>query len=389
MSKSFGFDMLNVVQSVERWLPLTETWLYNQLRFLPKDICNHVVCETTENLGLFPCENLHALTKAAPWRYYLDKGARWIGLRRHLTFLVEQAAKHHASLLHSHFGHVGWANLAAARGIRHLTTFYGLDVNFLPMKDSRWFKRYRALFASADRILCEGPHMAHCIMALGCPEAKIKVHHLGVAVEEIPFKPRSWNVGEPLRVLLAASFREKKGLPYALEALGVLQREVPLEITLIGDAGNEARSQVEKARILAAIDKYKLGKRVRLCGFQPHQFFFQEAYRHHLFLSPSVSAKDGDTEGGAPVSLIEMLASGMPVVATRHCDIPEVVRHMESGLLADERDISGLVEQLRWWVDNPGRWQPMLECGRQHVEKEFNARSQGEKLASVYRELVG
>jgi colanic acid/amylovoran biosynthesis glycosyltransferase len=386
---SFDDKSLRVIQSVERWLPLTETWLYNQIRFLPQGIHNHVVCEATENLDLFPYENLHSLKISGNVRYYLDKGMRWLGLRHHLAFLTEQAKRNHVSLLHSHFGHIGWANLAAAQGIRHLTTFYGLDVNFLPKQDPRWLKRYRALFVGVDRILCEGPHMASCIASLGCPKTKISVHHLGVAVDEIPFAPRSWSPGEPLRVLLAASFREKKGLTYALEALGVLLHDIPLEITIVGDAGREARSKIEKAKILSVIDRLGLAPRIRLCGFQPHQFFFQEAYRHHLFLSPSVTAQDGDTEGGAPVSLIEMMASGMPVVATRHCDIPEVVRHLENGLLADERDVTGLVEQLRWWVGNPERWPAMLECGRQHVEKEFNAQTQGERLGSIYRELVG
>ncbi len=47
--------------------------------------------------------------------------------------------------------------------------------------------------------------------------------------------------------------------------------------------------------------------------------------RHHLFLSPSVTAPDGDSEGGAPVSIIEAAATGMPVVSTTHCDIPQAV----------------------------------------------------------------
>jgi len=42
-----------------------------------------------------------------------------------------------------------------------------------------------------------------------------------------------WQQGEPLRVLIAASFREKKGIPYALEALGMLQKDVSLEIAII------------------------------------------------------------------------------------------------------------------------------------------------------------
>ncbi len=69
-------------------------------------------------------------------------------------------------------------------------------------------------------------------------------------------------------------------------------------------------------------------------GYQPHSTLFAEAYRHHIFLSPSVTASTGDTEGGAPVSLIEMAATGMLIVSTTHCDIPEVIKHGVTGLLA-------------------------------------------------------
>ena len=46
---------------------------------------------------------------------------------------------------------------------------------------------------------------------------------------------------------------------------------------------------------------------------------------------------------GLPVTLMEMAASGMPVISTRHADIPELVEHQRTGLLADERDVDGLV----------------------------------------------
>lgn len=379
-----------VVHSVSSWLPLTETWLFNQVAFLPQDIKSHIVCETTQNIDTFRLPNIHALQDAPRWRCYADKVLRKLRVRRHLGFLVRQSKQHGARLLHSHFGNVGWANLEAAErvGLKHVVTFYGLDVNYLPSIEPRWYARYKELFARVDRVLCEGPHMAQCIRDLGCPSEKVMVHHLGVRVDEIPFRPRVWKPGEPLRVLIAASFREKKGIPSALQALGRLREDLELEITVIGDAGGEARSQAEKRRIIRTIEECGLQARVRLMGYQPYAVVFDEAYRHHLFLSPSVTSADGDTEGGAPVTIIEMLATGMPVVSTTHCDIPEVIEHGVSGLLADERDVDGLERHLRWMVAHPEAWRAMAEAGRRRVEAEFNARVQGERLAAIYRELV-
>ncbi|MEW5804785.1 MAG: glycosyltransferase [bacterium] len=379
-----------VFHYIPSWLFKTETWLYNQVRFLPPEIENHIVCEKTENLDQFFVPNIHALIETSAWRYFWDKGVRKLGIRQHLDFLVAQARIHHAHVLHSHFGNVGWANRGAAKlaGLKHVVTFYGVDVNYVPKNDSRWHDRYQMLFDQTALVLCEGPHMAQCVVALGCPKNKVRVHHLGVRVEKIAFRPRIWNPAEPLRVLIAASFREKKGIPFALEALARLQSEVPFEVTIIGDAGCEERSQIEKRKILSLIDKYNLKSKIHLLGYQSHEVFFEQAYTHHVFLSPSVTASDGDTEGGAPVSIIEMAASGMPIVSTTHCDIPEVIKNGVSGLLAPERDVDGLVHHLKWLVNHPSRWKQMVEAGRRHVETGYDARVQGEILARVYQEVV-
>lgn len=282
--------------------------------------------------------------------------------------------------------------VAKKAGLKHIVTFYGLDVNYLPKLNHRWYERYNAMFKQVDRILCEGPYMAQCVIDLGCPEQKVRVHHLGINVDEIlfrprMFRPRMFRPGGPLRVLIASSFREKKGIPYGIEALGRLQHDIPVEITLIGDASSEPRSQAEKQKILATIEKYKLRDKIRMLGYQPHTVLFEEAYNHHVFLSPSVTASDGDTEGGAPVTIIEMLATGMPVVSTKHCDIPGIIKHGITGLLAEERDVDGLVRHLKWLIDHPEQWHDMAESGRRHVEAEFNARVQGERLAAIYKEL--
>lgn len=350
----------------------------------------HVVCERTQNLDQFQVANIHCLADVTKWRQIWDKSLRLAGVRRHLNFLVTTGREVGAQVVHSHFGHYGWRNLAAVRelGASHVVTFYGLDVNMLPMKFPKWRRRYQQLFDEVNLILCEGPHMARCIVALGCQADKVKVQHLGVDIDQIHFMPRQYRTGDPLKVLIAASFREKKGIPDAIEALGALRNDVAVELTIIGDAGREIASKLEKRRILEALERNGFSESVRLLGYQPHETLFEEAYRHHIFLSPSVTAADGDTEGGAPVSLIEMAASGMPIVSTTHCDIPEIIQHEVTGLLAGEHDIQALVRHLKWFVENPAEWGGMLAAGRRHVEQEYGLHSQGEKLVGHYEGLL-
>lgn len=382
--------MITIIQRTGTWLPLTENWVYHQVRHLPADFDVHVVCRRTLNLDQFALGNIHCMSDEPAWRNGLDHGLRGLGLRRSLSLLTRTAREQRAAIIHSHFGDVGWHDMEAVRksGARHVVNFYGVDVNHLPSQYPKWQARYRELFSEVDAVLCEGEHMGRCVVALGCPEEKLRVNHLGVSLDGIPFEPAAYREGEPLRVLIAGSFREKKGIPIALEALARLRDSVALEITLIGDAGKGSRSQGEKRRIEAAIANHRFGDSLRTLGYLPYAKLMEEARRHHIFLSPSITAHDGDTEGGAPVSLIDMAASGLLIVSTKHCDIPAIVRHGETGLLSEERDIDGLIANLQYLVDNPGQWDAMRTAARKHVEHAFDARIQAEKLAKIYKSLI-
>lgn len=383
-------ESLTVLHNVgAQWLPQTQTWLYNQIRYLPKDIQSHIVCQNTINLDQFPWPNIHSLQKSSYIKYILERGFRKLQIQNHLPFVTKQLASLKANILHSHFGTVGWGDLTPAQeiGSKHIVTFYGRDVNYYPRSDTRWFDRYKEMFASVDAILCEGPFMAKCIIALGCPKNKVIVHHLGVGVDQIQFQPRSWSPGEELRVFLAASFQEKKGFPNALAALGILKKSIPLSITIIGDSTGEARSQKEKQKILDTVAKYQLNSKIRWLGFQPHMVMLKEAYHHHIFLSPSITAIDGDTEGGAPVSLIEMAATGMPIISTNHCDIPNVIIPNQTGYLAEENDVDGLVHCFEKLLNRPDSWADLIMAGRQRMETAFDARQQGKRLAKIYHNI--
>ncbi len=390
-TSSGGNRRVSVLHSFPIWLPLTQTWLYNQVVHAPREMVDsHVVCERLDNLGLFDVPNLFALEREPRLHSIADRALRKLRVRRHLGFQVAVGRSTRAEVLHSHFGNVGWTDAGVAHrlGIPHVVTFYGLDVNKLPIQEPVWRERYAELFAGVARVLCEGPFMARAVVELGCPVEKVRVQRLGVELSRIAYRPREWDGSGALRVLIVGSFREKKGIPDALEAVARVSATRPVEVTIIGDAGADEASTREKARILATIERHRLGARVTLMGYQRPDEVLRQAHAHHVFLSPSITASDGDTEGGAPVTITEMAASGMPVVSTTHCDIPDVVEHGRGALLAPEGDVETLAEHLLWLAGNPGAWASMTADGRARIEEHFDVTKQARQLAGHYVELA-
>ena len=126
---------------------------------------------------------------------------------------------------------------------------------------------------------------------------------------------------------------------------------------------------------------------VTITGYIPHDDLLKIAYDHHIFLAPSIYASDGDAEGGFPVILTEILATGMPVVAFDHCDIPQIIQDGKTGLLAPERDVDTLIDKLKYLVEHPEIWPEMGMSGRKLVEDEYDIRKQDERLIRIYEDL--
>ena len=209
-------------------------------------------------------------------------------------------------ILHSHFANVAWQDLPAARrtGCSHVCSVYGYDIEQLPSHSTQWRKRYDLLAKRLHGVFCEGPHVKEVMVAQGFDPDRLFVNHLGVDLESLSFRPSTWDRKVPLRVLMAASFREKKGLHYEIDALDRFASDNPVELTIIGDAGPASEQKKEKRKIMASLEKATNISTVRLLGYQPHSRLVQETKSHHVFMQPSATASNGDTEGGAPVSQI-------------------------------------------------------------------------------------
>lgn len=362
------------------YLPITENWIYSQIKHLSlyKPM---VYAPVTINLDIFPTEGLRKLKGAGKYRL-LSR------LFLYTSFFISMR-KDKPALVHAHFGPSGYIFLPLKKilGTPLITSFYGYDLSKLIKERPKWKNKYKTLFQHGDLFLVEGSRMKRSLIELGCPNEKVFVQHLGIDLDRIPFVMRNTESDGPFNILIAGSFREKKGFPHAVEAFGRLKKKYPglnLRLTIIGDSSDNQQEERQKNMILEAIRKYKLSEFVKMMGYQPYTVFIEELYKHHIFLSPSLSASDGDTEGGVPVSIIEASASGMPVVSTLHCDIPEVILNGESGYLVPERDVDGLVQALELLVLNPQSWRKIGKKGREHTEECYDVRRQIKRLEGIY-----
>lgn len=361
----------------------TMNWLYDHLRLVPR-YDNAVLCHRLQNRDEFPdipARELRARSLSRRlWRRVA--GAQlfpsdWFWLKRFQP-----------SVFHSHFGYVAVENVDLARslGVPWFVSFYGADVYEMGRLEE-WRTKYAPMFDTAARVLALGPVMAEALAAIGCPREKIRVHPLGVDANDLPLRARTRAVGEPLRVLFAGTFREKKGIRYLIEGVGLAaNRGARIELDLVGDAAGKAGDSEVKAEVLQMARDLRLAAPVRHHTFVKFKELVDMAMNAHVFVAPSITGADGDSEG-TPFVLQQMMSTGMACVSTVHADIPYLFGE-HRGMLVPERDSTAIADWLmRYWE------RPELMTGHgtalaRQIRTHFDARACAASLSGLYDEAL-
>ena len=180
-----------------------------------------------------------------------------------------------------------------------------------------------------------------------------------------------------------ASLREKKGHRFGIDAFrAVARNRDDVFMTIVGDG--PLRKFLE-----AQVRGLGLQDRITFKGNLPHGECKALLQQAHVLLYPSITASNGDTEGGAPVAILEALAVGLPVISTRHADIPFVLRDGASGILVDERDVDGMEAALRQTLERGGDVDRFASEGRRTVEERHEIELQMRSLEVIYDEACG
>jgi colanic acid/amylovoran biosynthesis glycosyltransferase len=134
-------------------------------------------------------------------------------------------------------------------------------------------------------------------------------------------------------------------------------------------------------------DETGLRDKVTFAGFLGGAELRELYHRAHLFIHPSRMTADQNQEG-VPNSMLEAMATGLPVIATRHGGIPEAVRAGVSGFLVAERDRAALHEAMLKFTSDPCLWHDMSEVASSDVRNKFEALAQIAKLEAAYDEAI-
>jgi colanic acid/amylovoran biosynthesis glycosyltransferase len=288
-------------------------------------------------------------------------------------------------LVHAHFGRLGLAALAlrdaGVTRARIATTFHGRDVTVLPAR--RGEDVYAGLLARTEAFLPVNHAFAARLQAMGADPARIHVQRAPVRIAGIPFHPPTLAPGEPVRLICVGRLQEKKGQAVALRALARLATEDPsvdYRLSIVG-GGGLADSLAQLAAGLGVAD------RVEFLGPRPHAETLERLEAAHIFVLPSLTGADGDQEG-VPVSIMEAMAAGLPVVSTQHSGIPELVADRVTGALANEGDDASLARAIAWTAAEAPHWPQMGVKARQIVEREFDVGATGPKLRALYGKIL-
>ena len=121
----------------------------------------------------------------------------------------------------------------------------------------------------------------------------------------------------------------------------------------------------------------------------PYSTLHQLLKTYDVFLHPSCHSRQGDCEGGAPIVLLDAQATGLPIISTRHCDIPNIVADQVCGILCDENSISNLSFAIeRFYKMNSEEYRSFSENARLAVEANHRIQDCSRKLCLLYRTVI-
>ncbi len=201
------------------------------------------------------------------------------------------------------------------------------------------------------------------------------VVHCGVDTEKFKSLSRQ---PEPGKMICVCRLSPKKGLDVAIKACAKLRDDnVDFQFEIVGDGPK--RKFLEEL-----IEWLHLGDNVKLLGARPNDELMELFNRACVFLMPSVKTPDGDMDG-IPVSMMEAMASEVPVVSTNISGIPELVEDGRTGRLAPEKDVNALAQILKELLANMDKIKRFGKAGRKRVLKDFCISENAAKLRELIR----
>jgi L-malate glycosyltransferase len=303
-------------------------------------------------------------------RMEMDLGAAW-----RLSRVLKQLKP---DIVHAHDPHaVAMAALALSMSTQlakpPLVAARRVDFHLKGNSLSRW--KYRQV----DCFICASDAIRTMLVADGVSPARAVTVHEGIDVDRVRAAPPAklheelWLPHHAPIVGNVAALVPHKGQRHFIEAARLVLPHVPDARFVIAGEG-ELRPSLEKQ-----IKDHHLEKHVVLAGFRADVLSVHKAF--DIFVMSSVTE-------GLGTSLLDAMAAGKPIVATRAGGIPEVVVDGETGFIVEPRDHAAMAEAIVRLLKDEALRNRMGAAGRARVESRFSSERMVQETLRVYKRVA-
>lgn len=281
-------------------------------------------------------------------------------------------------VIHCHFGPNGIIGVHLKEmGIRAkiVTSFHSYDI-ILGRKFGAGF--YTKLAQNGDCFLAHSQYARENLVKFGISLKKIIMHPCGINMDKFTYREHyNLKSASNIKILTVARLEREKGLIYGIMAISKLGKNNPklkLRYSIIGQG--PLKNTLKKL-----IKKLNLNKIVCLLGPMQHREVIKEMRRSHLFILPSI-------QEGLPVSILEALSTGVPVITTSVGGIPEVIHDNKSGFLVPQKNPDALAKKIEYLIKNQELCSKAILNGRKIIEEKYDIRKLNKQLVGIYKSLI-
>jgi len=246
---------------------------------------------------------------------------------------VNYLINNNINLVIAEFGQSGGeiSNLCQAAGVPLIVVFYGYDAHHAKVIET-YQEKYKTMFEYASKIIGVSQDIVVKLENLGAP--KDKLFYLPCAIDNSRFTYEDHSKNDPI-FLSVGRFAETKSPHLSILAFNEVLKQIPnAKLIMIGkDGGGEL---FEACIIL--VKALKIENSVIFKGICTPEEVKEDMKKARVFIQHSLTTPINRDKEGTPVAVMEAMASGLPVVATKHAGIQELIVSGENGFLVDEYD---------------------------------------------------
>ncbi len=332
--------------------------IYRQVKAL-RGVHTFVVTKEVQNAERFPFDDIEVIPKRRTnllvhgWLKFVERRPP-IVYRGEYQTLDSLLSRHGADLMHIYFGHTGVHLLPFIEQWHKpcVVSFHGADVARKPeIKD--YPGKLRRLFNAVPLVFARSQSLADRLTQLGCPPEKLRINRTGIPLDEFPLVRRELPRNGKWKVVQACRLIPKKGVATSLRGFAIFKKDYPAAEFVIAGKGP---LQPELEMLAGGLG---IARDVHFVGLE-----------------------------GVPNSALEAMATGLPVVATRHGGIPEAVDHGRTGFLVAEEDHVALANAMQLIASSPVLLQEMGTRAHATVKERFGQEIQIDHLESFYEEAI-